>query len=147
MTFTLPDRFWDKVQMEPNTGCWLWDGHVGANGYGQIKGKLKVMGAHRFSYEGHIGQIPDGLDLDHLCRVRSCVNPAHLEPVTRKENARRGLRGMKTHCPQGHPYSGENLYVYSNGHRRCKKCRTDGMKRLTATEALERSNVVKLKGI
>ncbi len=78
------DHFWIG---EPNSGCWLWAGFIHPkNGYGSYRMNGRTCGAHRASYELHVGPIPDGYDLDHLCRVRSCVNPSHLEPVTRREN-------------------------------------------------------------
>ncbi len=95
---------------EPNSGCWLWFGSTGHNGYGRLweNTENRLRAAHRISYEFFIGPVPDGLVLDHLCRVRCCVNPAHLEPVTNEENIRRGQAGSnmsgKTHCRQGHPY-------------------------------------------
>lgn len=98
--------------------CWLWISYVGKNGYGYFGRQL----AHRVSYETHKGPIPIGLDLDHLCRVRRCINPDHLEPVTRRENARRGIKGvLTTHCPQGHEYSLANTRL-NNGRRICKTC-------------------------
>jgi hypothetical protein len=81
--------------------------------------------AHRWAYEYSIGPIPEHLELDHLCRSRNCVNPEHLEAVTHLENMGRGIshQKAKTHCPKGHPYSGENLYVApSNGKRYCREC-------------------------
>ncbi|MGI9502698.1 MAG: HNH endonuclease [Geminicoccaceae bacterium] len=83
--------------------------------------------AHRVSYEALVSAIPEGLELDHLCRVRCCVNPIHLEPVTTRTNNLRGngiaaMNALKTHCPRGHPYSGEHLYVCSRGHRHCRTC-------------------------
>lgn len=86
--------------------------------------------AHRVAYEALVAPIAAGLQLDHLCRVRRCVNPAHVEPVTQAENLRRGetitARAVAaTHCPQGHPYSGENLYVNPEGHRHCRQCARD----------------------
>lgn len=85
------ERFWQKV--EKTSSCWLWRGHVKATGYGQVafeRGPVKKKFlAHRVSYELLVGPVPQGLTLDHLCKVRRCVNPAHLEPVTQKENARR----------------------------------------------------------
>lgn len=76
----------DKVSPEPNTGCWLWLAGVNRSGYGHFSVKSVSKLAHRAAYELFVGKIPRGLGLDHLCRVRSCVNPAHLEPVTQKEN-------------------------------------------------------------
>jgi len=89
----LPDRFWDKVQAEPNTGCWLWDANTTRGGYGHFKVSGRMVYAHRLAYEKLVGPIPDGLSLDHLCRVPGCVNPDHLEPVTHAENVRRGDSG------------------------------------------------------
>lgn len=84
--------------------------------------KSKKLLAHRWSYEFHVGPIPEGLDLDHLCRNRGCVNPDHLEPVTREENIRRAFATV-THCPSGHPYSDENTYVRPGTvHRKCRAC-------------------------
>lgn len=87
---------------------------------------------HRVVYELVVGPIPDGMQLDHLCRQRACCNPDHLEPVTCLVNVRRGIgHGSETHCPKGHPYSGENLQIHQNkgGPRRvCKQCRHAYMK-------------------
>ncbi len=114
-------RFWDKVAK--TNSCWLWDGTIDRrSGYGRFQLDGRAIYAHRFSYEllGHV--VPDGLFLDHLCRVRNCVNPAHLEPVTPRENVRRGARGiLLTHCPNGHPYSGDNLRLHK-GRRYCVAC-------------------------
>jgi hypothetical protein len=109
-------------------GCWIWTGSIRPNGYGQIAvdvdGRRLPRQVHRVAYELFVGPIPDGLDLDHLCRNRACFNPAHLEPVTRRENARRGIKGiLTTHCPKGHPYDEANTYVRPNGHRGCRACR------------------------
>jgi hypothetical protein len=124
------DGLLSKTIPEPNSGCLLWLGPVNQFGYGRasIKGRKQV--AHRAVYEMACGPVPDGLELDHLCRVRCCVNVAHLEPVTKQVNGLRGMAGVKsgamqrakTHCPEGHPYSGANLFLRSSGRRECRTC-------------------------
>ena len=135
------DRFWENVLPEPNSGCWLWAGHGDLCGYGKMHADGWQQMAHRFSYQLHGGVIPDGYEIDHLCSVRCCVNPAHLEPVTSAENKRRtGLRGrarsgnsLKTHCKYGHPLSGKNLYVRPDGAGRdCMECRRQHQAKLRA---------------
>lgn len=113
---------------EPNSGCHLFLGAL-LNGYGQIgDGQGKVVRAHRAAYELERGPIPAGLELDHLCRTPCCVNPYHLEPVTRRENQRRGMgptgiNARKTHCLRGHEFTPENTYLLPNGAgRSCKAC-------------------------
>ena len=108
--------------------CWEWGGGVVSSGYGRvgIDGKRKLV--HRVAYESIIGPIPDGLQIDHLCRNILCYNPEHLEAVTQKENLRRGdnHNRKKTHCPRGHPYSSDNLMSGTRRgggkRRRCKEC-------------------------
>lgn len=127
------DRFEAKFIPEPNSGCWLWTAATTGHGYGLIHAGGRLQYAHRISYEMHNGPIPPGLDIDHLCRVRCCVNPDHLEPVTRKENINRGIvadvhrarHALTTHCPRGHQYDAENTYF--NGTSRC--CRACGRDR------------------
>jgi hypothetical protein len=112
------------IEIDAETGCWLWQASLTNNGYGRVRVDKCEWKAHRYSFAVHRGPIPEGLDLDHLCRVRNCVNPDHLEPVTRAENLRRGHfpNSAKVECPQGHPYSGENLRMNSKGRRECVTC-------------------------
>lgn len=125
------DRFWPKVQKTDS--CWLWTGGKDRYGYGKILGphrgeaKGAHKRAHRAAYEMLIGPIPDGLTLDHLCRVRHCVNPSHLEPVTRRENVLRGQspfarHARVTHCPAGHAYDEANTAHRRRGGRKCRAC-------------------------
>lgn len=140
------ERLTEKATPEPNTGCWLWTASGNNAGYGVIliDGKRgpgrpgKFVLAHRLMYERTVGPIPHGLDLDHLCRVRCCINPAHLEPVTRSVNLKRGINQwkLKTHCPHGHPYSGDNLYQMPNGRRACRTCRNERSRRARANKRL-----------
>lgn len=126
-TSTVEDRFWAKVQIPPNPlDCWLWTAAPNpGNGYGVLQlGKRKREYAHRVSYELSMGSIPDALEIDHLCHVRLCVNPLHLQAVPASVNVKRQPRRQVTHCPQGHPYSGDNLYEYK-GHRSCRTCRDE----------------------
>ena|ERR1017187_9891063 len=103
--------------------CWIWPFAASKAGYGQKRIGGKATYTHRVAYETLVGPIPDGLVIDHLCRVTRCYNPSHLQPVTRQENARRGKWGaLTTHCPQGHPYDEENTYVDPDGARRCRTC-------------------------
>ena len=127
----LETRFWAKVNK--STSCWLWTGATSADGYGHIKVEGRTIKAHRISYEWAVGPIPDGLDIDHLCRVRNCVNPEHLEPVTRKVNTRRGegwagQHARKTHCINGHEFNEANTYTYKGG-RFCRRCNADAVAR------------------
>src|SRR6185312_13718825 len=123
---TLLERFETKFIPEPNTGCWLWTGTLHRGGYGKMgRGRATdgVDYAHRISWELFRGPIPEGLSIDHLCRVRCCVNPDHLEPVTTAENIRRGETGAKpkAECLRGHPFD-EHGYVTKTGAKRCRLC-------------------------
>jgi hypothetical protein len=122
------ERFWEKVDRSgpisdhaPELGpCWIWQGSTGC-GYGRF---CVVAGtcvqAHRYAYELEVGPIPDGRQLDHLCRVKTCVRPSHLEPVTPKENSRRAKAQIRA-CPQGHPYDDANTYRCLD-QRYCRTC-------------------------
>jgi hypothetical protein len=124
----LPDRFWRKVVEEPD-GCWHWTACRSSNGYGKVSSGGRSSYAHRVAHEALVGPIAEGMTLDHLCRVRHCVRPDHAEQVPNRENLRRGTsptaeNGRKTHCArEGHPLSGDNLYVNPRGERECRACR------------------------
>lgn len=124
----MSERFWSKVDMLRAGGCWQWTGHIGTKGYGTYWRDDTNALAHRVAYELTFGGIPEDSQIDHLCGHRWCVNPAHLDPVTCKENLLRSghtwatRNSLKTHCPQGHPYSGENLHLRPGGGRRCRAC-------------------------
>ena len=119
-------RFQAKV-LPLTSGCWLWMASTARGGYGQFNDGTTMVRAHRFAYTAFVGEIPDGLDLDHLCRNRWCVNPDHLEPVTRSENLRRGYaaRSPRRHCAQGHPFDQSNTFTRKDGGRGCRSCRNE----------------------
>ena len=120
---SLRDRLLAKAIINPETGCWEWTANRSQDGYGRIKVSGRKVKAHRVSYELTYGPIPEGLQIDHLCRVRCCINPAHLEAVTSRENMRRGRgKSLKTHCIRGHEYTPENTYINPKGHRHCRTC-------------------------
>ncbi len=121
-----PKEYLMKLVRIDAAGCWIWLGYINAFGYGSRKYRGRNFRAHRLVYLVLKGQIPSGLELDHLCRVRRCVNPDHLEPVTRQEHNRRGtgfseLNRRKTHCPKGHAYD----WAMKTGriNRQCLTCR------------------------
>lgn len=112
---------------DPQTGCWDWQLTKTSQGYGRKTVKGVKQFAHRLYYEKFVGPIPEGLSIDHLCRNPSCVNPAHLEPVTHQENMRRTRR---SHCRNGHEFTPENTYVNpSSGSRNCRVCMTETARR------------------
>lgn len=125
----LEDRFWAKVDKSNASDCWIWTAFK-SKGYGQFGIGGKLYKSHRVAYELVKGPIPQGMTLDHLCKNKACVNPAHLEPVSQKENVLRGtsllaLNKQKTHCPKGHILEGENLVQFrlkKFGQRVCKTC-------------------------
>lgn len=138
------------LAMVDKTGseCWLWTGCLGGQGYGWLRVNGRSVPAHRVSYELFVGPVPEGLTLDHTCHNddescpggdaclhRRCVNPAHLEPVTRGENVMRGrgfsrVNAAKTHCPKGHRYSATNTYTPpGTNHRKCRRCTYENARR------------------
>lgn len=107
---------WENIQITET--CWLWTGRMDREG--RYSRWLSTSG-HRHIYEAIVGTIPAGLELDHVCRITACVNPAHLEPVTRAENMRRRY-ATYTSCSNGHPYDAANTYIRPTGHRDCRAC-------------------------
>ncbi len=133
-----------RYQVNATTGCWEWKRGLNHGGYGSYTIDGKTRNAHRVSYEMFRGEIPPGLDLDHLCRNRRCVNPDHLEAVTRSVNLKRGKSGhhvrarqlAKTECPKGHPYNDVNTYTDPRGHRMCKPCARQATRNWRARQAV-----------
>lgn len=128
----LPERIWNRIAPCPMSGCWLWTGSTHTKGYGytSLRGRAR---AHRLTYEVLVAPIPHGLVLDHKCRVRCCVNPAHLEPVTHRVNLMRGetlaaANANKSVCVNGHEFTPENTFIHHHGPNRaptrgCIECR------------------------
>lgn len=130
MLTDLPLRIQAKITPNGVTGCWEWTGCRTSTGYGRAWNGHRADWAHRVLYRLVIGEIPSGLVLDHLCRVRHCVNPAHLEPVTDLVNTLRGINPEvtrsrhrdKAFCKRGHPLFGSNMRIDARGHRNCRQC-------------------------
>lgn len=129
-----PVRFAEKIDIDEATGCWLWNAATYPNGYARFWDGADILG-HRWSYAHFVGPIPDGMDLDHVrergCRHRHCVNPDHLEPVSRRENLLRGdtlpaQQVARRRCPRGHAYSPENTRIDRRGSRHCRACDSNG---------------------
>lgn len=130
----IPWRIWEKIYPEPNTGCWLWGASLAGGGYGQVHYQRRTRRAHQLVFEVLVNPVPVGFDLDHLCRVRWCVNPEHLEPVTRRVNLLRGVnliwmtRANQTHCKNNHLLSANNVTYYKNA-RYCRACHLEASRR------------------
>lgn len=134
ITFSQFLGFLEKIEdHSDSTKCWIWKSAYNVkSGYGVVTFNRSVFLAHRVSYTVLIGQIPEGLQIDHLCRNRICVNPFHLEPVTNDENHRRGInwQTVKTHCSQGHEYTKENTYILKpRGWRYCRTCKRESWRK------------------
>jgi hypothetical protein len=122
-------RILTNIFKDEETGCWMWQGKSNNKGYPYIRSGGKVLLPYRVLYEHAVGPIPEGFEMDHLCRTPMCVNPQHVEPVTHRENMRRsvgpmGINARKTHCKYGHPFDEVNTYVRLDGKGRdCVTCR------------------------
>lgn len=143
----LPEHFWSKVDVNESTGCWEWSGSKGVDGYGLFAVQRRTKRAHRIAYQALVSDIPDGKLCDHLCRVRNCVRPDHIELVSHRENVSRGRVSQAnrerfarmTHCARGHELSGSNLYRKpKTGRRECNECR-----RIKARERYARSKITR----
>jgi hypothetical protein len=123
---TVEQRFMSHVEISL-TGCWLWTASVNVQtGYAQFLGEEKLVRAHVWAYRHWRGEVPKGKELHHeACQTRRCVNPWHVEPYTRAEHpdSAPSVQRAKTHCPAGHEYSGVNLFIESDGSRKCRECR------------------------
>lgn len=148
-TLSILERFMNAVSMEPMSGCWLWKLTCDDGGYARFRIGERMVSAHRLSHEMFVGPIPEGLDIDHLCRVRCCVNPRHIEAVTTRENILRGIRAnagvtigcaaaaaaknARTHCRHGHEFTPENTRYYThpnhNSFRYCAACLKEANRR------------------
>lgn len=129
------ERFMAKVMPSASGACWEWRGHINHQGYGTFYADGKKIRAHRWAHEHWTGEIPEGLEIDHLCRTKACVNPEHLEAVTPRENKLRsdgfgGINYRKTECPLGHAYDRDNTRLTTSGRRRCKRCEALERRRL-----------------
>ena len=124
---TIEERIWQRFEVDRQTGCWNWTGAISAGSYGSIYYEGRMQKAHRVIWRLERGEIPDGLQIDHLCRNRRCINPDHLEVVTQSENLRRSplmdRNSHRTHCIRGHEFTEENTrYRPGSGHRTCIIC-------------------------
>jgi hypothetical protein len=145
---TTIERFWAKVDYDPATGCLEWVGGRCSSGYGSFyTDEQRTRNAHRWLWERFEGVVPEGLELDHLCRNRASVSLLHLEPVTGSENQLRGINPLLTqaraaaitHCAHGHEFTEQNTWRDKNGHRHCRRCRAIHARAFRARRALERA--------
>lgn len=143
---TARERFDSKWKADGQTGCWLWTGTKDCSGYGMVTVAGHNRRAHRLGYELYVGEIPEGLTIDHVCSNRACVNPDHLETVTRAENTRRAVAAnRRTHCKKGHEFTPENTFMDS-GKRRCAICTRARDRERYAKDGEKRRALARLQG-
>lgn len=137
------DRLWSGA-VHTESGCWEWQ-RTRARGYGYIVRDGRLKRAHRVAYELAVGPVPPGKELDHLCANKACINPAHLEAVTHRENVMRAdgpssVNARRTECRHGHPFTPENTRVLANGERACRECKriSSRARRARTSQALGR---------
>jgi hypothetical protein len=133
----LEERFWEKVIVGEGSECWPWIASRHPGGYGMFRVGNRPHHAHVVAYNLAVGPVPEGLQIDHLCRVRHCVNPTHLEAVTQRVNIMRGngcpaLHARQTQCLRGHPFDEANTYRRSRNQRECRLCNRDRARRKAA---------------
>lgn len=127
----------NRIVVDETTDCWKWTGPLTGDGYGSINRSGHRL-SHRLAFVTFVGPIPTGMHLDHLCRVRSCCNPEHLEPVTSRTNTLRSpsalpaINARKEACVNGHAFDEANTYLTSTGKRHCRTCRHDAVRRYRA---------------
>lgn len=126
-----PEKVWSRVDIGSGDDCWLWTGIRDRQGYGLVGFRNRFTRVHRFAYEQMVGPIPDGLVIDHLCGVTSCVNPRHLEPVTSAENTRRYMEaeGRRDRCKAGHEPDFLTVNRPGQPYRRCRACQAEASAR------------------
>jgi len=130
---SLRERVFSRLIVDPS-GCLLWTGAITSRGYGQVSSGNRNVPVHRLTYEWFVGPIPDGMEIDHLCRVKHCAAPAHLEAVTHRENVLRGrspsaLQARQTHCIHGHELTADNTYTPPGKYGRlCRICKRESQR-------------------
>ena len=121
----LPSGIRERIQIEPNTGCWLWAGSLTKDGYGSVsRYSYGVNRIHQLTFTLLVGGIPDGLEIHHKCGVRRCANPTHMQLLTHVEHMT-----LRLACPKGHSFEGANLYIDPRGNRQCRACRAKAQRR------------------
>jgi hypothetical protein len=144
LNLTAQQRIARSIVVDDN-GCWIWQRAINRDGYGRIRVDKRAWLVHRLAYTLSVGAIPNGLDLDHLCRVRACCNPSHVQPVDRKTNVLRGEHpNVVLHhvgqCKHGHVIDTDNAYVRPDGRLKCAECTRAAVRQRRANAAVARTD-------